>query len=77
MNEQRQEIADALQESQPEDFEGLLLGFVAVVEWVDLEGQRWLTRTDGNASGDPITAWQREGYLHNALNTDWTEETDE
>ncbi len=45
----------------------MLLGWVAVAEWMAPDGKRWLSVVDGNASGEGCPAWQRQGYLHNAL----------
>lgn len=47
----------------------MLLGWVCVAEWMAPDGDRWLSCIDG--STDPergATEWQRQGYLHNALN---------
>lgn len=41
-----------------------LLGVVAVIEYVDADGVRQLTRV----SGDGTESWQASGYLHEALN---------
>lgn len=41
----------------------LLTGYILVAEWVDPDGQRWLSR--GASTG--TTSWQRAGWLHEAL----------
>lgn len=45
----------------------MLLGWVTVAEWMAPDGQRWLSTVDGDARGEGCPAWQRQGYLHNAL----------
>lgn len=53
------------------DLEGaMLMGWVVVAEWMAPNGQRWLSRVDGTASGEGCPEWQRHGYLHNALFSD-------
>lgn len=52
----------------------VLTGWVVVAETVDPDGRRWLHRMDGP---DTITVWAREGMLHNALNTEWSPDTDD
>lgn len=45
----------------------VLTGWAIVVEWMDHDGQRFLTRMhqpDG-------TLWQAKGFWHEALNGDW------
>lgn len=65
----RRPIHEALEgllaEHSPESG-GILTGWVLVAETVDADGERWLHRLDGP---DTITAWAREGMLHNALNS--------
>ncbi len=47
---------------------GVLVGWVMVCEWVDGEGNRWLSDLEGSDGGDAaLTTWQRQGYLFNAL----------
>lgn len=63
-------------ESNSEVPEAVLTQWVVVAEWLDIESNRWLTRIDGSADLRSLSAWQREGLLHNALHTDW-EDPDE
>ena len=66
-----QGIADALQEAANGETEGaLLLGFVAVSEWLGLDGGRWLTLESGDGRGSTLPRWQLRGYLNEGLN-DW------
>ena len=45
----------------------VLTGFVILCEWMDDKGRRWLSRAAGNGSGESLSEWQVDGYLHNAL----------
>lgn len=70
----RERIQTALQDSdmRNESYEGpvggsMVVGWVVVCESVDPAGERWLTMVGSENS----TQWQRQGYLHNALNTRW------
>lgn len=45
----------------------VLKGWCCVAEWVDPEGNQWLTRVAGGPTGDSIPIWQIQGYLHNSL----------
>lgn len=55
----------ALDETLPEG--SMLLGWVAIAEWMAPDGRRWLSIVDGDARGEGAALWQRQGYLHNAL----------
>lgn len=66
-------ITEAFEDQDLHEIGGVLVGWVMVAEWMDLEGRRWLTRLDANADGENLPEWQRNGYLHNALNTPWPE----
>lgn len=49
----------------------VLIGFVALAEWMAPDGERWLSQISGVGDGEQgIPDWQRQGYLHNALH-DW------
>lgn len=74
----QQTIADALQAAATGEVEGsLLLGFVAVSEWLDKGGTRWLSMESGTGQGDDLPKWHMRGYLNEALNH-WPEpEADE
>lgn len=66
----RERIAQALQNAQGHALDGLLVGWIIVAEWLDpADGQRWLSRLAHEGS----TSWQRQGYLHNALYESWDE----
>jgi hypothetical protein len=68
----RAHIHDAIQNTVAID-DGLpegsmLMGWVTIAEWMAPDGERWLSIIDGTATPDKACpAWQRQGYLHNAL----------
>jgi len=64
-NETLHELIQSVRPDMDEErLEGsLLAGWVLVAEWMDREGDRWLSRI----SHPGCTKWQREGYLHDAL----------
>ncbi len=51
----------------------LLVGWVLVAEFADLDGRRILARF----GSETLTDWQRDGYLHNALFGPWNAEDDD
>lgn len=55
----------AIDEELPEG--AMLLGWVAVAEWMAPDGNRWLSIANGDARGRGAPEWQSQGYLHNAL----------
>jgi hypothetical protein len=67
----RKRVWDAMQDSTDGDEEihgAILTGFVLVAEWMDGDGQRWLSLLHGSNGGESdAPEWQRQGYLHNAL----------
>lgn len=69
-SELRNRITDALQEDVS-DQGRVVVGWVMVMESIDHEGHRWLSRLDGLAGGNSMPSWQRDGYLHSALNGEW------
>jgi hypothetical protein len=66
-------ISDVLREYALETPDGpsVLLGWVAVVEWKAPDNERWLSMTGADALGDEPPEWQRQGYFHNALFSNW------
>ena len=78
----RQQLHDAIQgttggSSQLEDT--VLVGWVLVAEWMDGDGERWLSNLSGCNGGESSPpSWQAQGYLHNTLHEGWTKyNTDE
>jgi hypothetical protein len=53
------------------DGRSVLLGWVAVIEWKAPDNERWLSLTGADVLGDEPPEWQVQGYLHNALFSDW------
>ena len=77
-DERRDRIHALLQELGPPDDEqagGLLIGWVLVMEWVDTNGEKWLSR--GHSA--EISTWHASGLYHEALYGNWPAppETDE
>lgn len=65
----RDQIAQALQANTPTSDTSVLVGWVAVAEYITPSGERYLAAEYGtNHGGDhTTTSWQRRGYLHEAL----------
>jgi hypothetical protein len=59
--------------SDEEEMEAVLVGWVMVAEWVGPNSEAWMTRLDGNAAGDALPTWRRDGLLDYAKG-DWNEE---
>lgn len=76
----RSRVWEAVQDSTDADEEihgAILMGYVLVAEWMDEEGQRWLSLLHASNGGDSDAPdRQRQGYLHNALYEWPTEEED-
>lgn len=74
----RGELHDAIQRhAVPSEMDApggaLLTGWCIVAEFVDVRGERWLARRESEG----LTAWAREGMLHNALLSDtWKPDAD-
>ena len=65
---QSEERAGGVFKEDEYDGRALLGGFVVVSEWIDQEGNRWLSRLHGSGDGSrTLPEWQVQGYLHNAL----------
>lgn len=64
------ELANAIAEKTEEGEmdSPLLLGFVVVAEWMDVEGTRFLTKRSGSGQGEALPQWSVRGYLNEALN---------
>lgn len=70
----REMLHEAIQRSADTstDLEGaVLVGWIAVCEWMDGDGVRWLSDLESSDGGDSgLTQWQRQGYLFNALHNE-------
>lgn len=74
MDDFRKMVGDVAQENLPEG--SLLVGWVAVMEWVTPDGSRHLVLIDGSDT-ESIPEWQRDGYLVAALKSGWRGPEDE
>lgn len=71
------EIANALAAIIPGERPAILIGWVTVAEYTDLDGRRSLIVRSGSAADTDhlTTSWQRRGYLDEALSSGWDEPT--
>lgn len=65
----RDAIHERIQELGPPDIDksAVLVGWVMVCDWMDEDGERWLSK--GHSSSIPT--WTAEGMHHEALYGDW------
>lgn len=67
----REAIHEALQKNLPRGEDAILTGWVLVAEWIDHDGEQWLSK--GHAAG--TAPWTAAGMLHEALHgTNWPRE---
>jgi hypothetical protein len=71
---EREILHEAIIESLTHDGDGKelpdgrhLIGWVCIAEWLDNQGERWLSSIGGDARGMAPPMWQVDGYLHNML----------
>lgn len=66
---QRDAIHEALQANSLAalDRGGVLTGWVVVMEWMDEQGERWISK----AHSSTLTHWSAHGFHHEALYGDW------
>ena len=76
MSNELDTIATAISDHQPTGTSAVLVGWVTVAEFLDANGNRWLTIRSGSAAGSDhiTTAWQRRGYLSEVLTGYWLDE---
>lgn len=60
-------IHEAIQQNAPIGRQALLTGWALVAEWVDHDGERWLSR----AHAESTSTWAAKGMHHEALHGDW------
>ena len=60
-------IHEAIQRNAPKGADALLTGWALVAEWVDDDGERWLSKA--HAAG--TSAWTAKGMYHDALFGEW------
>jgi hypothetical protein len=67
----RKRLHDAIQETNDSDpdLEGAVLkAWVLVAEWINADGEPFLSTISGTSNGeDSPPHWIEQGYLHNAL----------
>jgi hypothetical protein len=69
-DDRRELIHRTLQEAGPinsEDKAAVLTGWAVVAEWMDEDGERWLTKSHAAT----VPCWTASGYHHEALYGDW------
>ena len=71
-DEAREAIHAAIQEHAPKGQDAILTGWALVTEWMDHDGERWLSRS--HAAHTP--SWAASGMHHEALYGDWDESDD-
>lgn len=68
---ERDAIHEAIQANQGhvKDASGgaILTGWVVVAEWMDKDGDRWLSKCRAATT----TAWTADGMMHDGLHRDW------
>lgn len=76
MSDELDTIATAIHDHQPTGTSAVLVGWISVAEFLDANGNRWLTIRSGAAAGSEhiTTSWQRRGYLSEVLQSDWLDE---
>lgn len=65
----RDAIHEAIQKHAPRGQDALLTGWALVAEWVDHDGDRWLSK----AHAAPTTLWAANGMMHEAIYGEWPE----
>lgn len=63
----RDAIHDAIQEHAPRGQDAVLTGWVMVAEWIDHQGERWLTKGHSQSTAN----WAASGMYHEALYGEW------
>lgn len=63
----RDAIHEALQRHMPKGQDAILTGWVVVAEWVDHDGERWLSK----AHAESTATWVADGMHHEAIYGNW------
>lgn len=71
----RDRVHEVLQELGPQDIEkhAVLVGWALVCDWMDEDGERWLTKCHSAS----IPTWSAAGMHHDALNGHWPSADDD
>ncbi len=72
INSQNAALAERISEYPPVDeenekIESMLTKFVVVCEWIDGQGNRYLTKRSSDGTGEAIPGWDVKGLLHEGL----------
>jgi hypothetical protein len=70
----RDRIHELIQEMGPaeHDRKAVLVGWTIVCDWMDEDGERWLSK----AHSASIPQWHADGMRHEALYGDWPRESE-
>jgi hypothetical protein len=68
----RDAIHAAIQQHAPKGSEAVLTGWALVAEWMDHDGERWLSR----AHSSSLPKWAANGMYHEAIYGDWPDPDD-
>lgn len=69
----RDAIHEAIQQNAPKGSDALLTGWALVTEWVDHDGERWLSKAASASS----STWAVKGMHHEALFGDWPDDDED
>jgi hypothetical protein len=69
----RDALHEAIQKHAPTGQNAVLTGWALVAEWMDEDGDRWITKTHAAA----VTHWTANGMYHEALHGPWPRDDDE
>jgi hypothetical protein len=69
----REAIHEAIQQNAPIGKHAVLTGWAVVAEWMDEDGERWLSR----AHAASTTIWSANGMHHEALHGEWPDNGNE
>ncbi len=69
----REAIHKAIQQNMQTGKDAILTGWALVAEWIDHEGERWLSK----AHAASTTQWAARGMHHEVLHGDWPDPEDD
>jgi hypothetical protein len=69
----REAIHAAIQANAPRGEDAVLTGWALVAEWMDHDGERWLTKSHAPT----VAQWAASGMHHEALYGRWPEPSDD
>lgn len=68
----REAVHEAIQQHAPMGKDAVLTGWALVAEWMDHNGERWLSKAHAANTPD----WTAKGMHHEALNGHWPDGMD-